>query len=280
MKILKTVNTTIELLRNEKLSGKTIGIVPTMGYLHDGHLSLIKRARADNDIVMVSVFVNPTQFGPGEDLDKYPRDLEQDCIKAEAAGADILFCPAASEMYPDGYNTYVSVEKLGDNLCGSSRPGHFRGVATIVTKLFNISGADNAYFGQKDAQQFFILRRMAADLNMDIKLHVCPIIREPDGLAMSSRNVYLTSEQRKEAVILSESLAMAKNLIDAGERSAAVIISEMNNMIKRCRLADIEYIKVVDTETLSDAEHIDKNLIALAVRFGSTRLIDNMIVEA
>lgn len=280
MKILKTVNTTIELLRNEKLSGKTIGIVPTMGYLHDGHLSLIKRARADNDIVMVSVFVNPTQFGPGEDLDKYPRDLEKDCIKAEAAGADILFCPTASEMYPDGYNTYVSVEKLGDNLCGSSRPGHFRGVATIVTKLFNISGADNAYFGQKDAQQFFILRRMAADLNMDIKLHVCPIIREPDGLAMSSRNVYLTSEQRKEAVILSESLAMAKNLIDAGERSAAVIISEMNNMMKKSKLADIEYIKVVDTETLSDAEHIDKNLIALAVRFGSTRLIDNMIVEA
>jgi len=279
MKILKNINETVKFLRTEKMSGKSIGIVPTMGYLHEGHLSLIQTAKKNNDIVIVSVFVNPTQFGPGEDLDKYPRDLEQDCIKAESAGADILFCPSASEIYPDGYHTYVSVEKLGDNLCGNSRPGHFRGVATIVAKLFNISGADNAYFGQKDAQQFFILRRMAADLNMDIRLHICPIIREPDGLAMSSRNVYLTRDQRREAVILSEALAGAKALIEAGERNAAVVISEMNKIVNKSELAKVEYIKVVDTETLSDAEYIDKNLIALAVCFGSTRLIDNIIIE-
>lgn len=279
MKILNTIKETKEILRAEKMAGKTIGIVPTMGYLHEGHLSLIQRARAENDIVVVSVFVNPTQFGPNEDLDKYPRDLQQDCQKAESVGADILFSPSVGQMYPEGYHTYVSVEKLGDNLCGSSRPGHFRGVATVVTKLFNISGADNAYFGQKDAQQFFLLKRMALDLNMDIKLHICPIIREKDGLALSSRNIYLTEEQRKQAIVLSLALKNAKSLIDAGERNAAAVIAEMVKTVKSSELADIEYIKAVDTETLSDTQVVGKSLIALAVRFGSTRLIDNMIIE-
>jgi len=280
MKVYKNIDEIKAYLRKQQKDGKTIGFVPTMGYLHKGHLSLIEKAAGENDIVVVSVFVNPTQFGAGEDFERYPRDLERDIALAAEAGADVLFAPEAEEMYPAGYQTYVEVEEITKHLCGKSRPGHFRGVATVVTKLFNIVGPERAYFGQKDAQQAIVIKRMVKDLNMDVSIVVCPIIREKDGLAMSSRNVYLNQEERKQALVLWQSLNHCKTLIEKGERNAAKLKDEIENMIRGKPLARIDYVSIVDAETLEEVDILkSKTLVALAVKFGKTRLIDNILVE-
>lgn len=280
MQIFTKISEIKAYLRKEMVNGKSIGFVPTMGYLHDGHLSLIRRAAAENDIAVVSIFVNPTQFGPGEDFERYPRDLGRDARLAESVGAEVLFVPEVSEMYPEGYSTYVEVQGITANLCGASRPGHFRGVTTVVTKLFNIVYPHRSYFGQKDAQQAIVIQRMVKDLDMDTEVTVCPIVREADGLAMSSRNVYLNSDERKQALVLSKSLAMAEELINRGERDAAKVKDAIEKMIQQKPLAEIDYVAVVDGETLKDVSVIsNKVLIALAVKFGRTRLIDNIIVE-
>lgn len=259
-------------------AGKTIGLVPTMGFLHEGHQSLIKQAAAENDEVVVSVFVNPTQFAADEDLDSYPRDLAQDQKLSTAAGATLLFHPTTAEMYPPGFNTYVEAFGVTEVLEGASRPTHFRGVTTVVTKLFNIAQPDRAYFGQKDAQQVAVLEQMVRDLNMPITIVRCPIIREGDGLARSSRNSYLSAEERQAAVVLNRSLALAKQLLDAGERNANVILEQMAALITKEPLAAIDYLKIVDNQTLRDVETINTTvLIPIAVRIGKTRLIDNMI---
>lgn len=267
-------------LRKEQKNGKIIGFVPTMGYLHEGHLSLIRRAANENDMAVVSIFVNPTQFGPAEDFERYPRDLQRDVNLAQQAGANVIFAPDVAEMYPQGYKTYVEVQEITNTLCGASRPGHFRGVTTIVTKLFNIVRPDRAYFGQKDAQQAIVIQQMTKDLDMDVEIMVCPIVREKDGLAMSSRNVYLNPQEREQAVVLSESLALAKKLIIQGERDAFKIKAAIVDKITQKPLAKIDYVSIVDAQTLKDIHHItNRVLIALAVKFGSTRLIDNIIVE-
>lgn len=282
MQIIKTPQELNDWVRKNKEKGKTLGLVPTMGYLHDGHKSLIQKSSSQNDLTVVSVFVNPAQFGENEDLDSYPRDLERDKTAAEEAGADIIFHPNAADMYPKNYGTYVSVDSnITKILCGKSRPIHFRGVTTVVAKLFNISMADRAYFGQKDAQQLAVILRMVSDLNMNIEIVPCPIVRESDGLAMSSRNTYLSSEERKQALVLSKSLKQAKEAIDNGETNLDFIKDEIRRVISESPLADIEY---VDTYTFPDlaecgAQLSEKTLIALAVRFGSTRLIDNIIAE-
>ena len=256
-----------------------VGFIPTMGYLHEGHMSLVKKARAENKSVVVSIYVNPTQFGPKEDLSKYPRDLDRDLAMLEKEGTDVVFFPSDKEMYPAGYDTWVTVENLTKPLEGDSRPTHFRGVTTIVTKLFNIVRPANAYFGQKDAQQALVIKKMAADLNMNLKIVVCPTIREPDGLAMSSRNVYLTPEQRKAAPVLYQSLLLAKDLFAIGEGKATVILEQMTTMIQKEPLAKIDYISISDTETLAELQTIDKSaLVSMTVRFGNTRLIDNIIL--
>lgn len=280
MKIIKTIHEIKEEIKKHNLKGKTVGFVPTMGYLHEGHISLVNASKKQNDITVMSIFVNPTQFGPNEDFEKYPRDTERDIKKAEEAGVDIVFLPSASEMYPEGYKTYVSVEGLTEVLCGKSRPGHFKGVTTIVTKLFNIVKPDRAYFGQKDAQQAAVIMKMVRDLDMDIEIVVCPIIREKDGLAMSSRNVYLKPEERKAAVILSKALFEAEDLIKKGCRSRDEVIEYLRKRIKSEELAQIDYVEAVNAETLEDSPLLEgKVLIAVAVRFGNTRLIDNVIVE-
>lgn len=275
-----TVSEMQVVLGKARASGKSLGLVPTMGALHDGHLSLVSEARANNDVVVVSVFVNPTQFGPTEDLARYPRDLEKDRELAQAAGADLIFCPSEEEMYLKNHCTWVEVEGLTEGLCGASRPGHFRGVCTVVNKLFNICRPDRAYFGQKDAQQLAVIRRMVRDLNMGIEIVACPIVRELDGLAMSSRNVYLSSEERAEAPLLYSALRRAKALADAGERDAASLQSAIRGVLAHARLATVEYVAVVDAEDLSPVTRISGNcLIALAVRFGGTRLIDNIVLQ-
>jgi pantoate--beta-alanine ligase len=259
-----------------RLKGESVAFVPTMGYLHEGHLSLAERARAENDRVVMSIFVNPIQFGPKEDLGTYPRDLGRDMELAEACGVDCIFAPAVDEMYPPGYVTYVEPVELADRLCGASRPGHFRGVCTVVLKLFHIVKADRAYFGQKDAQQLIILRRMAADLNLDIELIGVPIKREADGLAMSSRNVYLNAEERAEAVILYRSIRLAEAMYAAGERDVAKIRTAMLAKINEAQLARIDYLEIVDPMNLNPLTTIEgEALAAMAVFFGKTRLIDN-----
>jgi pantoate--beta-alanine ligase len=256
-----------------------VGFVPTMGYLHEGHMSLVRIARTENKSVVVSIYVNPTQFGPKEDLSKYPRDLARDLAMLDKEGTDIVFFPSDKEMYPASYDTWVTVDNLTKPLEGDSRPTHFRGVTTIVTKLFNIVRPTNAYFGQKDAQQALVIKKMTADLNMNLEVVVCPTIREPDGLAMSSRNVYLNPEQRKAAPVLYKSLLLAKDLFAIGERNAAVILEQMTVLIQKEPLAKIEYISVSDTETLAELKTINKSaLVSMAVRFGNTRLIDNIIL--
>jgi pantoate--beta-alanine ligase len=267
--------------REWKAAGETIGIVPTMGFLHDGHRSLITRAVEQNDHVIVSVFVNPIQFGPNEDLDKYPRDLDADAAMCEAEGADIVFHPEPSDMYGEYFSTHVEVDDITSVLCGASRPGHFRGVTTVCNKLFNISKADRAYFGEKDAQQLAVIRRMVRDLNMDLEIVGCPIVREEDGLARSSRNKYLNPEERKAAVILSKSLNKGKALLDSGERSAQALIDTITAELKTEPMSDIEYVSVVDSITLKDVEGeiTAPVLVAIAVRIGSTRLIDNFSYE-
>jgi pantoate--beta-alanine ligase len=280
MRLIDKISDMKAIIRSNKTMGKTIGFVPTMGYLHEGHLSLASRSVQDNDFTVMSIFVNPTQFGPNEDFEKYPRDLERDLTFAESVGVDVVFAPTVEEMYPDGYKTYVNVEDITEVLCGRSRPGHFRGVTTVVNKLFNIVEPQKAYFGQKDAQQVIVLKKMVRDLNMNLEVITCPIIRESDGLAMSSRNVYLNSDERKAAVILSKSLFEAEELIKQGETSRKKVVEYIESAIGKEKLAAIDYIEVVSADNLEMMEQLKGNiLIALAVRFGKTRLIDNVIVE-
>lgn len=282
-KAMKTI-TTIDGMKKfsdaAKKSGKTIGFVPTMGYLHYGHASLINASAKECDLTVVSVFVNPTQFGPKEDLEKYPRDPARDRRVSKKAGADVIFAPSEEEMYPEGYSTWVSVEGSSTStLCSRSRPGHFRGVATVVAKLLNIVSPDRAYFGQKDAQQAVVIKRMARDLNMVPMIRVMPIVREKDGLAMSSRNVYLSPSERKEALGLSMALAAAGDLIVGGERSSSVIKKKMAGMLKGGR-TKVDYIEIVDADTLLKKDSVGEGtLIAVAAFVGKTRLIDNMLVR-
>lgn len=269
-----------KFLRDKQKEGKTIGFVPTMGYLHEGHLSLMKESVKENDITVVSIFVNPTQFGANEDLESYPRDLERDLKLAKEMNVSVVFTPEAEELYPSYYQTYVDVNELTKSLCGASRPGHFQGVTTIVTKLFNIVYPNRAYFGQKDAQQVIVIKRMVEDLNMDVQVVTCPIVREDDGLAKSSRNTYLSQEERKQAVILSKSLREAKELIIKGERDTGTIKNYIINSINKMPLASIDYVSIVDTNSLEEVTRIeDEVLIALAVKIGKTRLIDNIQLE-
>lgn len=277
---------TVEELRSEiastKAAGKTIGLVPTMGALHEGHASLIKAANQENDVVVVSVFVNPTQFGPNEDLDSYPRTLDADCKIAEAQGADIVFAPSPKEMYPSEDMTWVEV--TGDVtkvLCGRSRPIHFRGVTTVVSKLFNLAQPDRAYFGQKDAQQVQVLKRMVKDLFFNLQMRIMPIVREGDGLAKSSRNTYLSAEERQAGLILSKSLKHAQELFAAGERDPQKLVAATTAMIKTEPMADIDYVEIYQIPDLNECQTPmqGENLLALAVRFGTTRLIDNTILE-
>jgi pantoate--beta-alanine ligase len=279
MRLVHTVAEMKKIVNDILKSGKSIGFVPTMGYLHKGHLSLVEAARKENDVVVVSIFVNPTQFGPNEDYNRYPRDLERDLRLLEPIGVDYVFNPSVEEMYPAMYSTYVEEVELSKYLCGASRPGHFRGVCTVVTKLFNIVKPTKAYFGQKDAQQFRVLKRMVRDLNMDVEMIEMPIVREEDGLAMSSRNVYLNPEERKEATRLYKSLLKAKELIESGERDVQKIKSEMLKILDH-PLLKVDYVEVVDEETLRPVEKIERKVIvALAVFVGKARLIDNMIFE-
>ncbi len=260
-------------------AGKRIGLVPTMGFLHEGHLSLIRVAKANSDSVVLSVFVNPLQFGPGEDLFRYPRDFARDEAMAKKEGVDIIFNPSDSEMYPDGHVTTVNVEGLTDMLCGASRPGHFRGVTTVVAKLFLAVKPHVAVFGQKDAQQAVVIRKMVRDLNFDLSIVVAPIIRETDGLAMSSRNIYLSPEERADALALSQSLRKAETLIRGGEKKSSAIIAAMEKMIRSRKNAKIDYVSIVDPDTLGPLATVESGaLIALAVFVGKTRLIDNTII--
>lgn len=280
MQVIDNITALKDVIGKKKKKGLRIGLVPTMGFLHEGHLSLMRAAKAENDCMVVSIFVNPLQFGVGEDYVEYPRDLEGDKKLAAAAGCDLLFSPSVREMYPRGYATFVEVERLTNSLCGLSRPGHFRGVTTVVAKLFNLVCPDRAYFGQKDAQQAFVLQKMVADLNMDLQLIIGPTIREADGLAMSSRNKYLTPAQRKEAVTLYKSLQEAEQSIAAGEREAEVLKQAISQRISAIKGACLDYVEIVDTTELCPVPLISgKCLIAVAVRFGQTRLIDNVIVE-
>jgi len=281
MDTVKKIDVLRSRLKEASRNGKSVGLVPTMGFLHEGHLSLIKRAREENDLLVVSLFVNPTQFGPGEDLESYPRDLEKDADSCSAEGADILFAPDAGEMYFEDYGTYVEVSGgLTKGLCGKSRPTHFRGVTSVVSKLFNIVEPDRAYFGQKDAQQVAVIKRMVRDLNFDVEIVVCPIVREADGLAKSSRNIYLSEVERKAALVLNRSLKAAAERISSGERNGDEIKAMVENMIKQEPLSAIDYVEVVDAENMKPLEILKGSvLLALAVRFGKARLIDNIRLE-
>ncbi|HKK96064.1 MAG TPA: pantoate--beta-alanine ligase [Anaerovoracaceae bacterium] len=276
IKICKDIDDIRNVVKGWKKEGLTVGLVPTMGYLHEGHESLIRRAVSENDKVIVSDFVNPIQFAPNEDLDEYPRDLDRDAMICEQVKADILFVPEYEEMYRGLNKTFVTVDDLTKELCGKSRPTHFRGVCIVVTKLFNIVNPDRAYFGEKDAQQLAVIRQMVSDLNFDIEIVGCPIIREEDGLAKSSRNKYLNEEERKAAPIINHSLRMAKEEILAGETDVSKIIEMIKNNIETEKTAKIDYIEIVDAKTIEKVEIIDKPILcAVAVRFGETRLIDN-----
>ena len=277
MKVIETIGD----MRAERsrLSG-SIGFVPTMGYLHEGHLTLVRHARSENLSVVVSIFVNPTQFGPQEDFKTYPRDTERDLSLLEKEGVSIVFMPDAEEMYPEAFSTWVDVEKITERLEGNTRPGHFRGVATVVCKLFNVVQPQKAYFGQKDAQQLAVIRRMVSDLNMDLEIVAVPTVREPDGLAMSSRNTYLTKEERQAALCLWKSLCLARGHWENGERDASRLKQEMKALIEREPFATIDYISIDDPETLEELNTIgERALVSLAVRIGKTRLIDNTILE-
>ena len=280
MKRTSHISELCEIIALERSRGRKIALIPTMGYLHRGHLALVERAKQTGAFVVLSIFVNPLQFGPNEDFSSYPRDLERDAHLAEVAGVDALFHPTSEEMYPRPLVTYVEVGQLDTVLCGAKRPGHFRGVATVVSKLFHIVQPDLAFFGQKDYQQYLIIQRMVSDLNLPIE--VCPvsIVREEDGLALSSRNVLLTSEQRQEAKVLSQSLNEAETCLRAGERSAREIEKQLRDRISRQCHGVIDYVEVRDAEDLSEVTIIERPvLIALAVKFGSTRLIDNKVME-
>ena len=263
-----------------RAAGKPVGLVPTMGALHEGHLSLMRRARAENGVAVASIFVNPTQFGPGEDLEKYPRRLEEDLALCGQAGIDAVFVPSADEMYPKGFALFVDPGPLAQPLEGASRPGHFRGVATVVAKLFNIVLPDRAYFGQKDAQQVAVVKHLVRDLNFGVEIVVGPTVREPDGLAMSSRNAYLNPGERQAALCLFRALGIARDLAAGGERQATQVAAAMAEEVIQEPLADLDYAAVVDPETFEDMESLDRPALALlAVRIGNTRLIDNLILE-
>ena len=269
MKIVSAINEVREQVKEWKKEGNTIGFVPTMGYLHEGHASLIDAARKNNGKVVVSIFVNPIQFGPNEDLDSYPRDLEHDAKLCEEHGVDLIFHPTPEEMYGDNFYTFVDMDVLTKELCGLSRPVHFRGVCTVVSKLFNIVIPDNAYFGQKDAQQLAIIKRMVKDLNMPLSIHGCPIIREEDGLAKSSRNTYLSPEERKAALVLSRSVFLGEKMVKEGERNCKKVIAAMT-----------DYVKIVDLSTMQQIDTIEHGILAaMAVYIGKTRLIDNFMIE-
>ena len=281
MKIITQINEMRSVVSGIKSRGKTIGFVPTMGYLHEGHLSLVRESFREADVTVVSIFVNPTQFGPREDFMEYPRDMNRDSEILEREGVDYLFAPPADEMYPERYKTYVEVHDLQDKLCGRSRPGHFRGVCTVVLKLFNIINPDISFFGQKDAQQAIILKRMVQDLNLEVKIEVLPIIREEDDLALSSRNTYLGQEERKAALSLSKSLKEAQSMIEDGQRDSEAIIKRIRELINMEPLAKIDYVEIVDTDKLDPIARIEKEaLVALAVFIGKVRLIDNTILRA
>jgi len=280
MKIITTVREMQAEAEKLRQGGKIIGFVPTMGYLHEGHLSLIRIARKKADVVVTSIFVNPTQFGPNEDLDKYPRDIKRDEKLASETGVDIIFYPSNEEMYPERYLTYVTVEKITETLCGASRPGHFRGVTTICTKLFNIVKPHFAVFGEKDYQQAVVIKQMVRDLNLDMEIITGPIIRESDGLAMSSRNAYLSPEERQDALILNRSLKFAEEMVRKGEKRTEVIRKTVREMIEEKKSTRVDYVSVVDPDTLAPLKEIrNRALIAVAVFVGDTRLIDNRIVK-
>lgn len=279
MEIIRSVDHMQSRIKTLKAEHKSVGFVPTMGYLHSGHKSLIDKARNENEFVVVSIFVNPTQFGPNEDLDKYPRNESGDFELCDKAGCDIVFIPTPEDMYRNNYNTYVDVFGLTEGLCGASRPIHFRGVCTVVLKLFNIIKPDKAYFGQKDAQQLGVIRRMVLDLNLDVNIIGCPIVREPDGLAMSSRNTYLSTDERSQALVLSKSLKKAKEMLDNDVIDVLTIKEEMVKIIEKADTSVIDYIEFVDNLTFKPVIEIEGEvLIALAVKIGKTRLIDNMVV--
>jgi pantoate--beta-alanine ligase len=278
MKIInsaKEMQVLSESLRNQ---GKIVTFVPTMGYFHEGHLNLMREGRKRGDCVVISIYVNPTQFGPNEDFEQYPRDFERDRAMAERVGVDVIYCPSNQEMYPPNYSTYITVEGVTDNLCGLSRPGHFRGVATVCAKLFNAVKPHVAVFGKKDFQQLVTIRRMVQDLNLDLEIVGMATTREPDGLAMSSRNIYLTAEERTSGLSLSRSLKMAGELYERGERRAAKIIGKVTNNIESHPYTKIDYVQICDTTTMKDVARLDGEcVIALAVRVGKTRLIDNYV---
>ncbi len=274
---MKVVTEIGEYRKLRKGMPSPVGFVPTMGFLHQGHLALVRQARAENKTVVVSIFVNPSQFGPEDDFAAYPRDPERDLALLEKEGTDIVFMPSAEEMYPEGFNSWVEVEKVSDRLEGALRPGHFRGVATIVCKLFNIVQPDKAYFGQKDAQQLVVIKKMVSELNMDLEIIAVPTVREPDGLAMSSRNTYLDPEERKAALVLWKALSHAQELWSKGEKSAERLRQEMNALIQKEPRARIEYLSVADPDSLEELSQIEgAALVSMAVRIGKTRLIDNI----
>lgn len=281
MQITGKISDVRSQVKEWKKQDLTVGFVPTMGYLHEGHASLMKRARAECDKVVVSIFVNPMQFGANEDLDSYPRDLEADSKLCESIGVDLIFHPEVEEMYAEGFCSFVDMNGLTKELCGKSRPIHFRGVCTVVSKLFNIVTPDKAFFGQKDAQQLAVIRRMVKDLNMDIEIVGCPIIREVDGLAKSSRNTYLNDEERKAALILSQTIRLGEKLVKEGEKDAGKLVAAMKENIEKEPFAKIDYVEAVNMDTIEKVDAIAPNtLVAMAVYIGKTRLIDNFIVEA
>ena len=280
MEILTTKNEVKLQIKKWKEQGLSIGFVPTMGFLHEGHLSLITHSVADNARTVVSIFVNPTQFGPDEDFDSYPRDLDRDAILCENAGADVIFHPEADNMYGENFSTYVDIHNLGDELCGKSRPTHFKGVCTVVSKLLNIVTPDSAYFGQKDAQQLAVIRRMVRDLDMNVRIIGCPIIREADGLAKSSRNTYLNKQERQAALVLHQALLLGQQLIRDGERSTARLIQAMTEKVQAEPLARIDYIEIVDGDELKKTDQVSGQILAaMAVYIGKTRLIDNFTMS-
>ena len=283
MKVIRSIKAMRRFVAEAKGGGKSVGLVPTMGFFHEGHLSLMRKARKECGSVVVSIFVNPAQFTAGEDLESYPRDFGRDRKLAEVEGVDAIFYPSTGQMYGEGFSTYVVEKRLSNSLCGVSRPGHFRGVATVVLKLFNIVQPDRAYFGQKDAQQALIIKRMVRDLDVPVRVRVrvLPIVREKDGLAMSSRNKYLGPDERKDALALRGSLVMAKNMVDSGEKSCYKILRKMVKKIEAAGGSRIDYISIVDAETLVEAKRAEGRLIiALAVYFGKARLIDNIVVNS
>lgn len=279
MRIVETVADVRTQVKAWRDAGETVGLVPTMGYLHEGHMSLVQAAKKDNDRVVVSIFVNPMQFSQGEDLETYPRDLEHDAAMCEAEGADLIFHPTAEEMYPEGFCSYVDMTGLTDTLCGAKRPNLFRGVCTVVSKLFHIVQPDRSYFGEKDAQQLMVIRRMVRDLNIPVEVIGCPIVREEDGLAKSSRNTYLSPEERHAAVILSRSIATGKAYVAQGGTSAGALIDVITKTLNTEPMAVIDYVSVVDLDTMQPIDTLDRPfLAAIAVYIGKTRLIDNFMV--